>query len=100
MLNHGWNYTKFDVTGNHKQFWKPCMNDFVCTQHGSGKTIKKERNDTVWNLVSSDAFVLVGFLQLVLTLVLGCLLFTYLWFILNAVSSSNYMVSNGEKTST
>jgi hypothetical protein len=40
-------YTKFDVTGNHKQFWKPCMNDFVCTQHGSGKTIEKERNDTV-----------------------------------------------------
>lgn len=66
------NHSTFYLAGNHEQFWKPRMNDFVCKQHGSGKKLKNERNDTVWNLVSPDASVVVGFLQLVLTFVLAC----------------------------
>jgi len=41
------NHTTFYSAGNHKQFWKPCMNDCVCKQHGSGKKLKNKSNDTV-----------------------------------------------------
>jgi len=69
------NHTTFYSAGNHKQFWKPCMNDCVCKQHGSGKKLKNKSNDTVWNSVSLDASVVVGFLQLVLLYLLVNYLF-------------------------
>jgi len=83
------NHTTFYLAGNHKQFWKPCMNDYVW-KLGSGKKLKKE-----WHCMKFGVTWCIGgcWFPTTCTNFCTCLLIIYLQFILNAVSSSDYIVS-------
>jgi hypothetical protein len=90
------NHIKFYLVGNHKQFWKPCRNDCVCKQHGSGRKLKKGKK---WHCMKfSVTWCIWGcWFSSTCTNFCTCRLIIYLQSILNAVSSSDNIVSTWQE---